>query len=88
MKIWTTYRYIVIKYAKEFNEKYDDARLEISFDFISLLQSRLSLLYKNGGYGLLLVVIFVSPFSEFSLIIVGCMGNSSVLFRDVLLLPT
>ncbi|WP_461636937.1 efflux RND transporter permease subunit [Labilibaculum euxinus] len=55
------------KYAKEFNEKYDDARLEISFDFISLLQSRLNLLFKNGGYGLLLVIISLALFLSFRL---------------------
>lgn len=55
------------KYAKEFNEKYDDATLEIGFDFVSLLQSRLSLLYKNGGYGLLLVIISLALFLSFRL---------------------
>jgi len=55
------------KYAKEFNEKYDDATLEVTFDFVTLLQSRLSLLYKNGGYGLLLVVISLALFLSFRL---------------------
>jgi multidrug efflux pump subunit AcrB len=57
------------QYAKEFNAKNDDVRLEIGFDFISLLQSRLSLLYKNGGYGLLLVVIALALFLSFRLAI-------------------
>ena len=55
------------KYSKEFNEKYDDANLEIAFDFVSLLQSRLNLLYKNGGYGLLLVIISLALFLSFRL---------------------
>ena len=55
------------QYAKEFNEKYTDATLEIGFDFVSLLQSRLSLLYKNGGYGLLLVIISLALFLSFRL---------------------
>ncbi|WP_372753105.1 efflux RND transporter permease subunit [Labilibaculum sp.] len=55
------------QYAKEFNAEHDDVRLEIGFDFISLLQSRLSLLYKNGGYGLLLVVIALALFLSFRL---------------------
>lgn len=55
------------KYAKEFNEKYDDATLEIGFDFVNLLQSRLGLLYKNGGYGLLLVIISLALFLSFRL---------------------
>jgi len=54
-------------YAKEFNAKYDDATLEVTFDFVTLLQSRLSLLYKNGGYGLLLVVISLALFLSFRL---------------------
>lgn len=55
------------KYAKEFNAKYDDASLEITFDFVDLLQSRLSLLYRNGGYGLLLVVVCLALFLSFRL---------------------
>ncbi|PKQ61322.1 acriflavin resistance protein [Labilibaculum filiforme] len=55
------------QYAKEFNQKYNDASLEVSFDFVDLLQSRLDLLYKNGGYGLLLVVIGLALFLSFRL---------------------
>ncbi|MGQ1908269.1 efflux RND transporter permease subunit [Marinifilum sp. RC60d5] len=55
------------KYAKKFNAKNDDASLEITFDFVDLLQSRLSLLYRNGGYGLLLVVVCLALFLSFRL---------------------
>lgn len=55
------------QYAKEFNAKYSDATLEITFDFVNMLQSRLKLLYKNGFYGLLLVVIALALFLSFRL---------------------
>ena len=55
------------QYAKEFNADHPDARIEITFDYVDLLQSRLNLLYKNGGYGLLLVVIALALFLSFRL---------------------
>lgn len=54
-------------YAKEFNTEHTDASLEVTFDYVNLLQSRLNLLYKNGGYGLLLVVIVLALFLSFRL---------------------
>lgn len=54
-------------YAKEFNAEHTDASLEVTFDYVNLLQSRLNLLYKNGGYGLLLVVIVLALFLSFRL---------------------
>ncbi|MDE5422067.1 efflux RND transporter permease subunit [Ancylomarina sp. DW003] len=55
------------KYAKEFNADHTDAKLEITFDYVNMLQSRLNLLFKNGGYGLLLVVIALAVFLSFRL---------------------
>ena len=45
------------KYVEEFNLSHPEAHLEITFDFLTLLKSRLELLYRNGLIGLVLVVI-------------------------------
>ncbi len=50
------------EYAKEFNEKHENIELSVNFDFLSMLKSRLSLLYRNGGSGLLLVLISLALF--------------------------
>ncbi len=52
----------VKKYTEEFNEKHEDVELNINFDFLSMLRSRLELLYRNGGSGLLLVLIALALF--------------------------
>ncbi|GAO30503.1 efflux RND transporter permease subunit [Geofilum rubicundum] len=57
----------VNQYADEFNEKHADAELIVTFDFLDLLNSRLHLLYRNGGMGLLLVVIILAFFLSFRL---------------------
>ncbi|MCD6180092.1 MAG: efflux RND transporter permease subunit [Bacteroidales bacterium] len=49
-------------YAKEFNETHSNVELKITFDFLSLLLSRLDLLYRNGLMGLILVFITLSLF--------------------------
>lgn len=49
-------------YVKEFNATHDNAELNITFDFLSLLISRLNLLYSNGFLGLILVLITLSLF--------------------------
>ncbi len=54
-------------YAEEFNKKHEGISLEITFDFLSLLKSRLDLLYNNGGMGLFLVVISLAMFLSFRL---------------------
>ena len=54
-------------YVEEFNEKYSFMRLDITFDFNSLLNSRLNLLINNGGMGLLLVIISLAFFLSFRL---------------------
>ncbi len=50
------------KYAEEFNAENHGVRLEISFSFLELLDSRLNLLTKNGLIGLVLVIIVLSMF--------------------------
>lgn len=55
------------KYAAEFNEQHPSIKLDITFDYLNLLNSRLSLLYNNGGMGLLLVVISLAIFLSFRL---------------------
>lgn len=45
------------EYIPEFNANNPGVELEISRSYLEILGSRLSLLYKNGGQGLLLVVI-------------------------------
>ncbi len=54
-------------YAEEFNQKHAGINLEITFDFLTMLNSRLNLLYDNGGLGLLLVIISLAVFLSFKL---------------------
>jgi len=55
------------KYTKEFNDKNEGINLEVTFDFLVMLNSRLSLLYNNGGIGLFLVVLSLAIFLSFRL---------------------
>ena len=57
----------VNNYIKEFNKKYNNAQLYVTFDFLDLLKSRLELLYKNGFFGLMLVIIILALFLSFRL---------------------
>ncbi len=50
------------KYRKEFNEEDHGVKLDISFAFLEILQSRLDLLTKNGIIGLILVIVVLSMF--------------------------
>ena len=54
-------------YVDKFNEKHSFVRLDITFDFNSMLNSRLNLLLNNGGMGLLLVIISLAFFLSFRL---------------------
>ncbi len=54
-------------YADEFNTKNEDVKLEITFDYLSILGSRLDLLLENGGIGLLLVIFSLALFLNFRL---------------------
>lgn len=49
-------------YAEEFNEANPGIKLEISFSFMEILNSRLDLLTKNGIIGLVLVILVLSMF--------------------------
>ncbi len=48
--------------VKEFNENHTDAQLYITYDFLEMLKGRLNLLYKNGGVGLILILITLGLF--------------------------
>ncbi len=50
------------KYAEEFNAENHGVRLEMSFSFLEILDSRLDLLTKNGMIGLVLVILVLSMF--------------------------
>ncbi|MFO8002286.1 MAG: efflux RND transporter permease subunit [Marinilabilia sp.] len=54
-------------YVDEFNSDHADAELIATFDFLDLLNSRLHLLYRNGGIGLMLVIIILAVFLSFRL---------------------
>lgn len=55
------------KYINKFNEKNKGVKLEITFDFLEILDQRLDLLYRNGGIGLLLVILSLGLFLSFRL---------------------
>lgn len=50
------------KYVKEFNEENPGVKLDLSFSFLEVLDSRLDLLVKNGLIGLILVIVVLSMF--------------------------
>ncbi|MFW5657481.1 MAG: efflux RND transporter permease subunit [Bacteroidota bacterium] len=54
-------------YAEEFNARHPGVNLEITYDFLDILKARLNLLIKNGGIGLLLVLISLGLFLSFRL---------------------
>lgn len=49
-------------YVDEFNQEHKNAELVITYSFLKNLNSRLNLLYSNGGLGLLLVLIALGLF--------------------------
>jgi len=49
-------------YIKEFNKTHDSVQLKVTFDYLDILSDRLNLLYRNGGIGLLLVLIALGLF--------------------------
>jgi multidrug efflux pump subunit AcrB len=49
-------------YVADFNAAHDNVRLEITYKFLDMLGERLNLLYRNGGVGLLLVLISLGLF--------------------------
>jgi len=54
-------------YVKNFNIKNSGVKLHITFDYLPMLNSRISLLYKNGSAGLILVIISLGLFLSFRL---------------------
>ncbi len=48
--------------TEEFNANHSDAQLYVTYDFLKMLKGRLSLLYKNGGIGLILILITLGVF--------------------------
>ncbi len=54
-------------YVEKFNTKHNSVKLDITFDFNTMLDSRLELLYSNGGIGLLLVILSLAFFLSFRL---------------------
>jgi multidrug efflux pump subunit AcrB len=50
------------EYIAEFNAKHEKVKLEITYKFLDMLGQRLNLLYRNGGVGLLLVLIALGLF--------------------------
>jgi len=49
-------------YVEEFNSKHTDAQMYVTYDFLEMLKARLNLLYKNGGIGLILILITLGLF--------------------------
>jgi len=49
-------------YVTEFNNTHDSVRLEVTYNFLDMLGDRLDLLYRNGGIGLMLVLISLGLF--------------------------
>jgi len=54
-------------YVEEFNKTHDNVKLSFAFDFLEILGQRLDLLYRNGGSGLILVVLTLGFFLSFRL---------------------
>ncbi len=50
------------EYADEFNSTHNGVSLKITYNFLDMLNGRLELLYRNGGIGLLLVLIVLGLF--------------------------
>ena len=50
------------EYVEEFNKEHQNTKLTITYNFLEMLNSRLDLLYNNGGIGLLLVLISLGIF--------------------------
>lgn len=50
------------EYVDKFNATHTDAQLQVTFDFLDMLKERLNLLYKNGGMGLILILITLGLF--------------------------
>lgn len=54
-------------YVEEFNKKYSNVQMYVTFDFREMLGARLNMLYRNGGIGLVLILITLGLFLSFRL---------------------
>lgn len=52
----------VNEYVDKFNDKHEGMHLYITFDFLSMLKARLNLLLRNGGIGVMLVLVTLGLF--------------------------
>lgn len=52
----------VVPYVEKFNETHSGVRLDLTWDFMSMLDQRLDLLTKNGLMGLILVLVALGTF--------------------------
>jgi len=50
------------KYVKDYNAEHEELEMNVMFNFNSMLHERINLLLKNGGLGLLLVLITLGLF--------------------------
>jgi multidrug efflux pump subunit AcrB len=50
----------IADYIEEYNAKYEDREIVVLMDFLSMIDSQLSILIGNGGLGVLLVIILLS----------------------------
>jgi len=57
----------ITDYIKDYNRKYDDREIVVLMDFLSVINSQLSILIANGGLGVLLVIIMLSLLLNFRL---------------------
>lgn len=64
LKMITSY---LVDYTEEFNAKHPLVDLHITYSFLENLMARLNLLLKNGGIGLLLVILTLGLFLNFRL---------------------
>lgn len=48
--------------VEEFNATHTDAQMYVTYDFLEMLKGRLNLLYRNGGIGLILILITLGLF--------------------------
>jgi len=55
------------KYVEDYNLQNNTLQLDITFDFNTMLDSRLQLLLENGGIGLILVILTLAFFLSFRL---------------------
>ena len=51
---------ILNNYIKEFNTKHEDFEMDVKMDFLTLIESQLSILVDNGILGVILVILLLS----------------------------